>query len=273
MDTRIYDARELAEINMQTVKDTIAQVKSEYQAVRDPSIEIFRMEGSSEQFRKSIINKCSQVGIEVKEYEIEKDDLTLDRLYDELVDFNSDGYIFIRPAYNPENEFRVNEIIDLFIESMLKEYDIDRMSYEPSNNLYPPVTTAVKYMLNDYKKWTNCDFSRMKAVMIGNSKYVGRPTTSMLSERFGEVIQLHKHSDPKDISRQTSDAAVVVTYRTLDDILLNSDAYIIDIGDDTSVDRYYGSIAAGTKHIGQFTASILLINLISNYYTEMSEWQ
>ena len=68
--------------------------------------------------------------------------------------------------------------------------------------------------------------------MIGTSKYVGNPAVTMLSNYFGEIVQLHMHSDPWRISSHTEDADVIVTYRTLDDVLFNEDVFVIDIGKD-----------------------------------------
>lgn len=285
MDTRLFDARDLSNNLMEVLADHIKEAKDSLGEDINPKLGIVRTDGSSDQFIKSINNKCSQLGIEVNDYYIGLDryDSRYKKIYEDNNDYylyeegflDNDGAILVRPPYNPDNELLVELAIDDLLDNTPELYDVDRMKYSPSESMYPPVVESVLEMLGEYWEWSDINQKHSKAVMIGNSPYVGNPAVTAMSRFFGEVVQLRRSSSPELISRQVKDADIIVTYRDMDDISFNKNAFVIDLGDDSFYDKHKDEVLACTKHIGQLTTTRVLVNLVNNYlyFKGLGDWR
>lgn len=264
MITTVYDASIEAG---RVVNNCRERINSSYRG-KNPSIDIYTMSDSSRLFLNSIRRYCETLGIVAYVHGL-GDAADISGLSDELIDVKnsgSSGVLFIRPPYDSESYNNVLLVLKVIRDTLLPNMNIDREDYSPIDEKYPHVVEATRMMIEAYQDSNeNYDLKSMKAVVIGSSPFVGKPITMMSSDIFDQVVQLHQSTDSRIINKCVKDANVIITYRSLDDIEVNHESFIIDVGNDNSYKFFNGKVSSITTHLGKLTTALLLSEAVDNY--------
>ena len=262
--TVVYDASSEANKLLSDCKSKLSSLCDRLDLEVKPIIDIYVLEGSSRLFVRSINNLCDRVGIASRVHKLEWtiDSSSFKEELSEVIT-DTDGILFVRPPYSRDNYSKVSDIMKVIKSTVPERLDSDRVNYSISGNSYPPVVESVKRMIELYGD--NSNLNNMSVLVVGNSNYVGKPMAAMVSDKFDQVVHLHMSTDSEIISRYARYSDVIITYRSVEDIDLNPNSFVIDVGDDNSSELLGGIVKGVTTHIGKLTSAILLSNVVDSF--------
>lgn len=245
-----------------------------------PTLAIVRV-GNNESdisYEKGAIKRASEVGVEVKTVELDKN-IDYDLFYSKINELNNDdnihGILLLRPI--PDN--LDNEKARL---SILPEKDVDGCGngslsgvFTNTNLGFPPCTAQAAIEILDFY---NIDIKGKNIVVIGRSLVVGKPLSMMLLNKNATVTICHtKTVDLKSIS---SKADIVITatgqMESLNKEYFSNNQIVIDVGiswNDTKqklcgdvlfeeVEPIVHSITPVPGGVGSVTTSVLINHVI-----------
>ena len=177
------EAERIASDNLRRVR--LAQEKSGDGS--SPILDIYIMAGSSRIFLRSIIRDSDDLGISCRIHDL-GDATGLPEFEDDLSELRrsgTNGVLFIRPPYSYESYDDVSFILSKIFSTVPDSYDVDLIGYRPFEGVYPPVVEAVRIMIESFRG--DHILRDTKAVVIGNSTFVGKPMATMSSDLFDQV--------------------------------------------------------------------------------------
>ncbi len=223
---------------------------------------------------------CGNLGIDFKHYNY-NGDVTTEEVIEKIIVLNNDstitGILVQMPVPSHIDAKRIQDSIDHTKDvDGLNYINVGKLIQNDETGLVPCTANGIIDILNFYK----IPIEGKRAVVVGRSYLVGRPTSNLLLNKNATVTVCHsKTKNLKSITR-TADILIVAVGKPnmIDDTYLKKGVTVIDVGinrigeqlvGDVNFDKVKDLVSSITPvpgGVGQLTIANLAKNILKAYY-------